>query len=104
MQKLRALFGQLLVEIQRIKSTGDYEAGKALVENYGVKVDPVLHQEVLDRYARLKIAPYSGFINPVFKPVIENGEITDVLIEYPKDYIQQHLDYSREYSVLPDFN
>ncbi|MDD4033326.1 MAG: dihydrofolate reductase [Bacteroidales bacterium] len=104
MQKLRALFGKLLNEIQRIKSTGDYEAGKALVENYGVKVDPVLHQEVLDRYARLNIAPYSGFINPVFKPVMENGEITDVLIEYPKDYIQQHLDYSREYSVLPDFN
>lgn len=103
-EKLRRLFGELLSEIQRIKSTGDYEAGKYLVETYGVKVEPALHREVLDRYARLNIAPYSGFINPVLKPVFQGEEIVDVRIEYPNDYIRQHLEYSTEYSVLPLFN
>ncbi len=100
-EKLRNLFGQLLREIQRIKSKGDYQAAKNLVENYGVKVDIELHKEVLERYKKLKIAPYAGFINPVLIPVIKNGEITDVKIEYPEDFTEQMLYYSREYSVLP---
>ena len=103
--KLRGLFGELLKEIQRIKSEGDFKAGMALVENYGVKVDPTLHKEVLERYAALDIAPYSGFVNPRYVPVLdENGKITDVKIEYPTDYIQQMLTYSSDYSFLPNRN
>ncbi len=98
--KLRDLFGQMLREIQRIKSQGDFEAGKNLIENYGVKVDPELHQEVLDRYASLKSAPYSGFINPELVPVMKNGEITDVEVEYPDDFSTQMLYYSKKYSFL----
>jgi dipeptidyl-peptidase III len=98
--KLRNLFGQLLAEVQRIKSEGDYEAGKNLVETYGVKVDPVLHKEVKDRFAKLNIAPYGGFINPVFKVIEANGEITDIKIEYPDDYTTQMLYYSKNYSFL----
>lgn len=100
--KLRAFFGQLLAEVQRIKSEGDFEAGKKLVETYGVKVDPLLHTEVLSRYEALNIAPYKGFVNPVYKPVTdENGKITDVTISYDENYVDQHLRYSRQYSVLP---
>jgi len=99
--KLRALFGQLLKEIQRIKSEGDYEAGKNLVETYGVKVDSALQKEVLQRYATLHIAPYSGFINPKLGPVMQDGEIVDVKIEYPDDFMTQMLEYGKEYSFLP---
>ena len=103
--KLRGLFGELLKEIQRIKSECDFKAGMELVENYGVKVDPTLHKEVLERYAALDIAPYSGFVNPRYVPVLdENGKITDVKIEYPTDYIQQMLTYSSDYSFLPNRN
>ena len=102
--KLRALFGDLLREIQRIKSEGDFAAGRDLVETYGVKVDPKLHAEVLERYARLRLEPYAGFINPVYKPVMENGEIIDIKIEYPTDYPAQMMEYSRNYSFLPSRN
>lgn len=103
--KLRVLFGELLREIQRIKSEGDYDAAKALVEGYGVKVDPKLHQEVLDRVEKLNIAPYSGFINPVLKAVKDaNGNITDVIVEYPEDFTEQHLYYAKNYSFLPNKN
>ena len=96
--KLRELFGQLLSEIQRIKSEGDYKAGETLVEQYAVKVDPELHKEILDRYATLDIAPYKGFVNPVYKAVTDNdGNITDVTIDYSEGYIDQMLRYSAEY-------
>lgn len=104
-QKLRELFGQLLGEVQRIKSQGDYEAAKALVETYGVKVDKELHAEVLERNARLNRAPYAGFINPVLKPVRDAaGKITDVTVEYPDDFTQQMLYYGDNYSFLPLYN
>ena len=100
-EKLRGLFGKLLAEIQRIKSEGDYAAGRDLVEKYAVKFDPELHKEVLERYAKLNIAPYKGFVNPVYTPVVdENGNITDVKIDYTEDYIDQMLRYSRDYSSL----
>ena len=103
--KLRELFGELLREIQRIKSEGDFKAGMELVERYGVKVDPTLHGEVLKRYAALNIAPYSGFVNPRYVPVLdEAGAMTDVRIEYPTDYVDQMLTYSSEYSFLPNRN
>lgn len=98
--KLKDLFGQLLKEIQRIKSEGDYEAGKNLVENYGVQVDQNLHKEVLERAEKLNVAPYGGFINPKLVPVEENGEIVDIKVEYPADFTQQMLDYSERYSNL----
>lgn len=100
--KLRELFGILLSEVQRIKSEGDYEAGKALVENYGVKINQALHKEVLDRYAKLNLAPYKGFVNPVYKLVKDdNGNVTDVTISYDENYVDQQLRYSNQYSVLP---
>lgn len=100
-QALRGLFGQLLGEIQRIKSEGDYEAGRDLVEKYAVKVDPELHKEVLERYAKLDIAPYKGFVNPVYQPVMDSaGNIVDVTISYTEDYIPQMLRYSEQYSTL----
>ena len=99
--RLRVLFGELLAEIQRIKSEGDYEAGRDLVEKYAVKVDPELHKEVLDRYSHLSIAPYRGFVNPVYTPVKNSrGEIIDVTVSYDEDYIPQMLRYSRDYSPL----
>lgn len=105
--KLRDLFGQLLHEIQRIKSEGDYAAGAALIDNYAVKVDPEIHREVLDRYARLDIAPYKGFVNPVYVAVDAAGKattdpsaITDVKVTYVEGYIPQMLRYSRDYSPL----
>jgi dipeptidyl-peptidase-3 len=99
--KLRELYGELLSEVQRIKSQGDYDAAKALVEGYGVKVDPKLHREVLQRYEALNIAPYSGFINPVLVPVMDGEKITDVKVEYPDDFTQQMLTYGKQYSLLP---
>ncbi len=100
-EKLRGYFGDLLREIQRIKSEGDYEAGRALVENYGVKVDQELHQEVLERSEKLNIPPYGGFINPKLVPVTDdNGEIIDIKVEYPEDFTQQMLDYAERYSFL----
>ena len=100
-QALRGLFGQLLAEIQRIRSTGDYDAAQNLVETYAVKVDPKLHQEVLDRYATLNIAPYKGFVNPVYTPVRDaEGKIVDVTISYPENYVDQHLRYSKQYRTL----
>jgi dipeptidyl-peptidase III len=99
--KLQALFGELLKEIQRIKSEGDFEAGKALIETYGVKVDQSLHAEMLERYAKLKLAPYTGFINPMLKPVYDDkGEITDVNAEYQTDYVSQMMYYGKNYSFL----
>ena len=99
---LRGLFGELLREVQRIKSQGDYEAAKALVEGYGVKVDQAIHQEVLDRSATLGIAPYGGFINPEMKPVYaEDGQILDVQLSYPDDFSTQMLSYSQNYGFLP---
>lgn len=103
-EKLRGLFGELLYEIQRIKSEGDFEAGRELVEKYAVKVDPVLHREVLERYGKLGIQPYSGFVNPVYTPVEKNGKIVDVKVSYPESYIEQMLDYSHNYSFLPTLN
>jgi dipeptidyl-peptidase-3 len=105
-QKLRALFGDLLREVQRIKSEGDFAAGQALIENYGTKVDPELHAEVLRRYESLNVAPFSGFINPRLVPVVAPGseEITDVRVEYPNDFTEQMLEYATSYSFLPTVN
>lgn len=102
---LRRLYGQLLAEIQRITSEGDYAAAKEIVETYAVKVDQPLHQEILDRYAHLNLAPYKGFVNPVYTPVYDaEGNITDVKMDYTEGYVEQHLRYSRDYSWLPDVN
>jgi dipeptidyl-peptidase-3 len=98
---LRNLFGTLLAEIQRVKSEGDYKAGNDLIQKYAVKIDPKLHKEVLDRFSKLDIPPYRGFINPVYTPVVnENGEITDVTISWPENYVEQMLRLSSEYSPL----
>ncbi len=102
--KLRNLFGQLLKEIQRIKSEGDYNAGRDLVEKYGVKVDQEIHKEILERYAKLKIAPYAGFINPKLVPVMNGDQVVDVKVEYPDDFTKQMLEYAKEYSFLPTYN
>jgi dipeptidyl-peptidase III len=99
--KLRILFGSLLKEIQRIKSEGDFESGKNLIEKYGVAVEPRLHSEILERYASLNLAPYTGFVNPELVPEYDNnGEMTDVRVEYPKDYLSQMMNYGRDYSFL----
>jgi dipeptidyl-peptidase III len=102
--KLRVLFGDLLREIQRIKSEGDFAAGQALVETYGVKVDAALHQEVLARYEKIKSKPYSGFIQPKLVPVMENGQITDVKVEYPADFVEQMLEFGKKNALLPVVN
>lgn len=100
-RKLRDLFGQLLGEIQRIKSEGDYKAGAELINKYAVKVDPKLHKEVLDRFSKLNIPPYRGFINPVYEPVYdEKGNITDVKLKYGEDYKDQMLRLSQDYTTL----
>lgn len=99
--RLRVLFGKLLREIQRIKSEGDFDAGKALVETYGVKVDQALHAEVLERYKKLNIAPYGGFINPRLVPEMKDGKVVDVKVEYPETFMGQMLDYGKNYSFLP---
>ena len=102
--KLRAIFGEQLREIQRIKSEGDFEAGKALIEKYAVKIDQDLHKEVRERYYALNIEPYGGFVNPEYELVKEGNKIVDVKISYPANYIEQHLHYSKEYSFLPSLN
>ena len=100
-QALRGLFGELLAEIQRITSEGDYNAARDLVETYAVKVDPEIHREVLDRYATLSLAPYKGFVNPVYTPVTDgNGDIIDINVSYDEDYVPQMLRYGRDYSAL----
>ena len=100
-EALRGLFAELLAEIQRIKSEGDYEAGKALIETYAVDIDPDLHKEVLERYQALNLKPYGGFINPEIVPVEnEAGEIVDYKVEYASDFLQQQLDYAHKYSTL----
>ena len=104
-EKVRQLFGALLAEIQRIKSTGDFAAARALVEDYAVKVDPVLHAEVLERYKKLNLAPYKGFVNPKYEAVTDaNGTITDVKVSYDEGYAEQMLRYSKDYSPLPSVN
>ncbi|GAE86277.1 dipeptidyl-peptidase III [Bacteroides reticulotermitis JCM 10512] len=103
--KLRQLFGDLLAEIQRIRSTGDFEAARTLVESYAVKVDPVLHTEILTRYKKLNLAPYKGFVNPKYELVTDqSGKITDVTVTYNEGYADQMLRYSKDYSVLPSIN
>lgn len=104
-EKLRNLFGELLAEIQRVKSEGDYKTAKMLVETYGVKVDPKLHAEVLERYKKLNMKAYKGFVNPVYKLVEDkDGKITDVKIDYTEGYTDQMLRYSKEFSILPTYN
>ena len=104
-QKVRTLFGELLAEIQRIKSTGDFNAARSLVEKYAVKVDPVLHAEVLERYKRLNLAPYKGFVNPKYELATDkDGNVTDVTVSYDEGYAEQMLRYSRDYSSLPSVN
>lgn len=103
-EKLREIFGRLLREIQRIKSEGDFEAARALVENYGTQVDQELHAEVLERYAALDVAPYSGFINPRVVANDENGTVSGVRVEYPDDFMAQMLEYAENYSFLPHEN
>ena len=97
---LRGLFGQLLGEIQRIKSTGDYAAGKALIETYAVNIDPLLHKEVKDRYEALNLKPYGGFLNPSIEPVVKGGVITDYVLKYPENYLDQMLGYGEKYGIL----
>ncbi len=103
-ERLRALFGELLHEVQRIKSEGDFEAGRELVERYAVRVDPALHAEVLARYRALGIEPYGGFVNPEYEAVERDGRIVDVRISYPADYVGQMMDYAKRYSFLPNVN
>lgn len=96
---LRNLFAELLAEIQRIKSEGDYEAGKNLVETYAVNIDPQLHKEVLDRYAKLNLKPYGGFVNPDIVPVVKDGKVVDYTLEYTDSFLAQQLKYGRDYSL-----
>ncbi|MBO5332400.1 MAG: dihydrofolate reductase [Alistipes sp.] len=103
-EALRKLFGELLKEVQRIKSTGDYEAGRKLVEDYAVKIDYDLHKEVLERYKKLNLEPYSGFVNPDYELVEKDGEIVDVKLIYKTNYVEQMLHYSKEWSFLPSIN
>ncbi len=102
--KLRVIFGELLRETQRITSEGDFASARNLVENYGVKVDKELHAEVLQRYEKLHIAPYRGFINPMLVPKFEDGKLVDVQVEYPEDFMKQMLYYAEHYSFLPSLN
>lgn len=104
-KSLRVLFGELLAEIQKIKSTGDIAAAQKIVEKYAVKVDPALHKEMLERYTKLDLAPYKGFVNPVYTTVTDkNGKITDIKVSYNEGYTEQHLRYSKSFSNLPDYN
>ena len=104
-EKVRTLFGKLLAEIQRVKSTGDFAGGRDLVEKYAVKVNPELHKEVLVRYEKLNLAPYKGFVNPVYALVTDKkGKVKDVTVSYTENYVDQNLRYSREYSKLPNYN
>jgi dipeptidyl-peptidase-3 len=99
-QVLRSLFAQLLAEIQRIKSEGDYDKARELVEKYAVKINRDLHEEIIARYKKLNIAPYKGFINPWLKPVIKNDEIVDIEIDYTESYSHQMLRYSSDFGFL----
>ena len=99
-EALRGLFGDLLAEIQRIKSEGDYEAGKNLIMKYAVDIDPALHKEVLERYAALGLKPYGGFVNPEIGPVEKDGKVVDYKVVYPDDYLGQMLEYCHKYSTL----
>ena len=99
-EALRGLFGDLLAEMQRIKSEGDYAAGKELVERYAVNIDPALHKEVLERYSKLGLKPYRGFINPDIVPVVSNGKVVDYKVVYGNDFIEQQLKYGAEYAML----
>ena len=99
-EALRGLFGELLAEIQRIKSEGDYKAGKALVEKYAVNIDPELHKEVKERYAALNLKPYGGFVNPTIVPVKKGGKVVDYRIDYTQGYIEQMLEYGHKYATL----
>ena len=104
-EKVRTLFGKLLAEIQRVKSTGDFAGGRDLVEKYAVKVNPELHKEVLVRYEKLNLAPYKGFVNPIYALVTDKkGKVKDVTVSYTENYVDQNLRYSREYSKLPNYN
>jgi dipeptidyl-peptidase-3 len=100
-EKLRDLFGELLKEVQRIKSQGDYDAAKALVEGYGVKIDQQLHQEVLDRFAKLNIKPYTGFVNVKLNAEMEGEQLKDVTIEFPDNFVDQMMYYGKTYGLLP---
>ena len=99
-EALRGLFGELLAEVQRIKSEGDYAACKALVEKYAVNIDPEIHKEVLERYASLNLKPYGGFVNPDIVPVEKNGVITDYVLDYSKSYLDQMMEYGHDYAAL----
>nr|MDA3817386.1 dihydrofolate reductase [Prolixibacteraceae bacterium] len=104
-KKLRDLFGQFLAEVQRVKSEGDYETAKNLIETYAVKVDHNLHAEVLERYEKLDLAPYSGFVNPVYKVEKDgNGNITNITLDYTEGYVEQMMRYSKKHSLLPSYN
>ncbi len=98
-EALRGLFGELLAEVQRIKSEGDYEAGKSLVETYAVNIDPAIHKEVIERYSKLNLKPYGGFINPTIIPVEEDGKIVDYRLEYPDSFLGQMLEYENKYGM-----
>ena len=97
--KLRGLFGELLAEIQRIKSEGDYAAGKNLIETYAINIDPALHKEVLERYKALNLKPYKGFINPDIVPIVKNGKTLHYVVKYNDDFLKQQLDYAKHYSA-----
>lgn len=99
-EKLRGLFGELLAEVQRIKSEGDYAAGKALVETYAINIDPEIHKEVKERYAALQLKPYGGFVNPKIVPVVKGGKVVDYKLDYTQGYLEQMLEYGRDYSAL----
>ena len=100
-EKMRTLIGELLAEIQRVKSEGDFNGAKQLVEQYGVKVDPELHKEIKARYEALNLAPYKGFVNPVYRPITnDKGEIIDIKIDYTESFVKQMIRYSKEYSNL----
>ena len=98
--RLRELFGELLCEMQRIKSEGDYAAGKDIVERYAVNIDPELHKEIKERYETLNLKPYGGFVNPEIVPVVENGAVTDYKVTYPDNYLEQMLQYGKKYRTL----
>ena len=99
-EALRGLFAELLAEVQRIKSEGDFEAGKQLVEKYAVNIDPELHKEVRERYYALQLKPYGGFLNPEIEPVVKGGKVVDYKLVYADSYLQQMLYYGQKYSTL----
>ncbi|MFN9583330.1 MAG: dihydrofolate reductase, partial [Bacteroidota bacterium] len=103
-EKLRTLFGDLLREIQRIKSEGDYKAATALVEGYGVKVDQTLLKEVRERFEKLNVAPYKGFVQPRLVPVLNGDKITDVKVEYADDFLNTQIELGKQYGLLPVYN